>query len=505
MGKEIDPGAASAPSGVMTKTVQSSAWIYGRHFVTNIFNLGAMAILARQLDPRDFGLVALAQVLLRFVALLGASGIGDYVIFDREEGREGRVHAAFWLGLSFACLTGLIGIALVPLLVRFYGEPALQAVLLVLIAKHVLDQLYVVPDALIKRTLDYRKLVARDTVLEISSAAASVWMALRGWGVWSLVLPALFVSPIRVAAVLWMARWLPRLPFRRSEWPRIWRYSANAIGANLATSILAEGDTLVVGKALGSEALGIYNFAWQTANLVSRNVSGAVGKVAMPALAAVGGKMERLRLAFHRMLRLLATISFPMLVGLFVVAEEFVLTVYGPKWTDAVLPLRILILFAMRHCIGAPANSLCLVVGRPDIGFKVGAAVVPLYLLSIWIGSKYGVVGVAAGVTLSRTLGGIFAFWVSARLLGEGMGPVLRQLAQPFAAACLMGGIVAVVRLSLQRFGLPVPFLLVLLTCTGFAAYVVLLSTRYRGLQGELRAVWRALFSRRVTAPGVTS
>src|SRR5882724_10784229 len=104
----------AARQNLTERTVKSGAWIYGRTYVTGFINLGAMAILARQLRPADFGLVALAQVLLRFMVALGTGGIGDYVIYDRKEGREGRVHTAFWLNTLFAVCIAAFGLATLP-------------------------------------------------------------------------------------------------------------------------------------------------------------------------------------------------------------------------------------------------------------------------------------------------------------------------------------------------------------------------------------------------------
>ncbi len=275
--------------------LQSSAWLYGRMLVTNVINLGVMAILARQLTPAEFGLVALAQVLLRFLAIVGAAGVGDYVIFDKQEGREERAQAAFWMNTALSFLVMGVGLLGVPWITHFYLEPGLGAVLVAFLIGYALGQLSTVPDALLMKSLDYEKLVIRDTALEILTSLLMVVLALAGLGVWSIVLPGLAAAPLRAVLVFWMARWWPRLPLRVRLWRNIFRFSANVIGANLATTISAEGDTLIIGKSLGSAELGLYNLAWQSGMLISRTVTGVVGKLSMPALSAVADDLPRLR------------------------------------------------------------------------------------------------------------------------------------------------------------------------------------------------------------------
>jgi len=463
--------------------------MYGRGLVTTIINLGVMAILARQLTPADFGLVALAMVVLRFMTILAASGVGDYVIYDNKEGREERAQAAFWMDISLSAAIVGLGVLAIPLVTRFYKDPGLGTVLLALAFRYLLSQFSVVPDALIKKSLDFHKLVIRDTVLEIFSSLASVFMALTGWGVWSLVIPGLICAPMRAVMVWFMAAWHPKFPLRVHLWRVVFRYSINIIGTNFANSVVAEGDTLIVGKALGTAQVGLYNLAWQNANAVSRNVSTTAGKLAMPALSSVSENLERLRTNFNRMFRLIGIVSFPLLIGLFVVADLFILTIYGPQWEPSVLPLRILIVYAIRHSVGSPASVIYNVVGRPEIGLRFNLCFIPFYLISIWAGSLHGIVGVAIGVTVVRTLGGLVGFWIASFLIKERFFELLRQLFQPFCASVVMGLVVLGARTALEFTSVPQVAELFLLVGIGGCVYLLLLVTIYRALMEDLVTV----------------
>lgn len=476
-----------------SKVVRGSAWVYGRGLVTSVFNIGVMAILARQLTPADFGLVALASVLLRFLAILASNGVGDYVIHDNKEGREERAQAAFWMDLALSSAVTMFGFAAIPLITNFYSDLGLAWILVALLLRYPIDSMAAVPDALIKKSLDFQTLAIRDTVLEIISGLGSILMALTGWGVWSLVIPGLMLAPVRLVIVFWLAGWVPRLPLQIHLWGAVMKYSASIIGANIANTIASEGDTLLIGKTLGSSALGLYNMAWQNANLVGRNVTSTVGKLAMPALSAVSQDAARLREAFNRMARLLAIVSFPLLIGMFVVADLFILTLYGAQWQESILPLRILIIFALRQTVGGPASVIYNVVGRPDLGMKFGLGFIPFYLLSIWLGSFYGIVGVAIGVTATRTIYGMIQFAIGAQLVQESLFDLLKELAQPASAAALMGAGVFIMRLVLEQIQMFQLANLVILVCVGGAFYFLILSTVYRNLLLDLITVVESL------------
>lgn len=484
-----DNSQPSKPSNkiVLNKVVRGGAWVYGRMLLTNAINLGVMAILARKLSPADFGLVALAGVIMRFMVVVGAEGINEFVIYDNKEGREERVQAAFWMDMTFSVTATLIGLLLVPLITHFYTEPGLGSLLLIMFLRYPLDTLSKVPDALIKKSLDFQKLVIRDTILEIVTSLTCVGMALVGCGVWSLVIPGVVASPLRVIMVYRMTRWRPRFAFHFKHWPRIFSYSANVIGGTLVSLVVNDGDTLLIGKLMGSIALGVYNLAWTVANMVSRNITGLVNNLAFPALSAVSGDLERLRTGVSYMLRILSIATFPLLIGLFVVADNFILTVYGVQWREAILPLRILIIFALRLAVGSPTGVVYKAIGRTDITFKLGLYSIPFYLISIWAGSYYGIVGVAAGVTIVRTLVGLINFELMARCLKIGLIKVIEPMIPAFLASCWMSGVVFVVKLLLYAF-LPENnlFNLLVLVSVGGLTYLLLLRTVYNALAHDL-------------------
>jgi PST family polysaccharide transporter len=423
----------------------------------------------------------------RFLLVAGGGGVAAYVIYDRADGREDRLHAAFWLNIVAAVFACTIALALAPLIGRFYALPGLVPVLAALVGAYFLQQLSVVPDAVLRKSLNYRLLAIRDTVLEVTSSLVSVTLAIRGFGVWSLVAPQVLTSALGAASNFRLAGWAPTLKFGFRDWPRIFRFSSSSIIAETANTLAAEGDTLVIGKTLGLGPLGIYNLAWTTANLVSRNVSGVVGRIALPALSAIADDESRLRAGVGRIMRTLAITSFPLLVGMFVLADKLVLTLYGTQWAASVLPLRILIVFALRRAVGAPVTALYDVLGRPDIGMKLSLLFIPCYLLSIWIGSYSGIVGVAAAVTLVRTFHGFLQFYVVARLLKISMGELLGPLMPALSSSLIMGAAVFGASAALDSYAdINTALSLLLLSAFGAACYVALLRTAFKELAQDV-------------------
>jgi PST family polysaccharide transporter len=471
------------------RVVHSSAWLYGRRLVSSFFGLFVTALLARRLSPADFGLVALAGVTLKLVTSVGPVGVGSFIIYDREEGREERVHAAFWLNLVLTLLVTGIAFTLVPLVVRYYRMRELAPVLYFLLVQFAVSQFNGVPDALIQRALDFKKLVLRETILDLINGVAMVAMALTGYGVWSLLVPQFFITPIRVMIGFKLAGWRPTLPPRRPLWAPIFRYSLHASGSAFVNFLVNEGDTLTIGRRLGATDVGFYNRAWSSANIVGSNVTSVVANVSLPALSAVSSEKARLRAALNRMLRTLAMVSSPLLIGLLVVSDLFVITLYGLKWQPSVLPLQILIIYALRQTVGSPATVIFNVVGRPDVNFKLGLVFLPFYLASVIIGSSFGIVGVAAGVMLSRTSFGFVNFYFVARFTQQSLMEILTPLLRPVLASLLMGCVVFVLRLALPAASMPPWALLLVLSTAGALAWLLILRFLFSDLLAEMISI----------------
>ncbi len=459
--------------GVAERTIANAGWLLARRVSGNVIRLVAIAVLARHLTPAQFGVVALAQVLLQFITLVGEAGTGTYVIYDDGPGRERRVHAAFWLNLVVTLVQCAVCLAVLPLVGRFFDPGHLVPVLAALVAVFLLRQLAIVPEALLQRALRHGALAKRDIVVDLLSAAASVALAFSGAGVWSLVVPSLVLEPVRLAIAVAMSGWRPRLPFHTGEWRGVLRYTAPLMGSNVLIPVTNDGDTLVVGKLLGAAAVGYYNVAWQLANLVGRNITAVVASMTMPALALLRGDDDRLRAGYLRMVSFLALVCFPLLVGMAVVAGDLIPTVYGPRWEPAVGLLRIFVVFTLVRSVTSPSSMVYNVTGRPDIGLRVVLWTTPLYVLAVAVGSRWDATGIAAGVMVARTGGAIVDTRLAARQIGLGLRAVAGAVRGPAVIATVMGAAVWVARQGMAHAGLGAPARLLLSVPLGAALYAV--------------------------------
>ncbi len=439
--------------------VTSGLWVFARIFVTKVSRIFVIAVLARRLDPADFGVVALALVVFQLLTLPGAEGVNQFVVHDTKEGREERCQAVFWMDLLFACGSTTVGFLLLPYLGMFSDDLRLSAILSVLLFIAPVNSLSRVPDALLRKEFKFKQVEIRDLSIALGIGAIAVTMVLLDYGVWSLVVPALIGAVAKAIAVYQLCEWRPKARLYLSRWPRVFAYYRSIIGAAATSFVVTQGDTALVGKLFGTAVLGFYNVAWQGANLVNNLVVMIGNQLALPVLARVGDgpdSIEERGVVLLRVIRTLASLTFPMFVVLFVVADVFVLTIFGEQWGSSVVIMKILLIYALRYALSPAIGAFFSAIARPEVMFRLGMFTIPFYIAGILVGANFGILGVAVAVAAVRTASGLVGFALAARILNMAFPRFVQPMLPPLMAAILVGGTLHYIKFAIVPAWLPV-------------------------------------------------
>ncbi|MBX2944897.1 MAG: lipopolysaccharide biosynthesis protein [Cyclobacteriaceae bacterium] len=394
-----------------------------------------MAYLARVLSKEDFGMLAISSVLISLINTLGTSGIAEYIIYYDEEDKSDVINAAFWLNLLLTILIVFVVILVGPYWSSLYNDSKIFALLVLLLVSFFFEMSSTIPKGLLRKELNYSTLVFYGSVSQTTIAVGKVVCAYGGFGVFSLALPQAIVSPFLMVAFYLKTQWRPELSLGFKYFKPIMNYSKHLIGGRLLTKLVNEGDNLIVGKLVGLEGLGVYTLAFQLANLVTTNVVFLVNDLVLPVLSKVKRDVVRLREVYLKMIQLLSLISFPLIIGLALAAEPIVMIIYGSKWSEAIVPFQVLSFFALGRSLSSPSSSLFSAVGKPKLGFLFTLIVAPVFLLSVWLGSYYGVIGVATSTTIVRSLASVAALLVAAHLIDLPGGQLFERFKKTFALA----------------------------------------------------------------------
>jgi len=311
-----------AVSGIKWSTV-SQVGRQGTQLVTTI-------ILARLLSPSDFGLVGMAMVVIGFIGIFKDLGTSAAII-QRKKLSEGLLSSIFWVNVGFGALAMAVLFFGAPLGGLFYHEPRVDAILRVLSLTFFISGLSILQQALLERSLAFKKLAKVEISAVAAGAAVGIGMAFSGFGVWSLVFQSLTTVSVTTILLWLFSTWRPKWIFHWSEVKSVSSYSLNLTGFSIFNYFARNADYLLIGRYLGAQDLGYHTLAYRILLFPLQNISSVIGRVMFPVYSGIREDNTRFAKAYLKVASTIALITFPMMLGVLALAKPFVLTVFGIK------------------------------------------------------------------------------------------------------------------------------------------------------------------------------
>jgi len=457
----------SSSGSVVSGVKWTSVSTMGRRILALLANVA----FARLLVPSDFGLVAMAGVLLGFIDIFKDLGTGTALIRDKDLSEE-RLSSVFWLNAGFGLAMTLTIVALSPVVAAFYHEPRVQGVLMGMAPSFFISALGIVQNSLLTRQMAFVKLAKIELAAALLSYVVGMAAALMGQGVWSLVYQVLANTLIGVVCMWFASGWRPRMMFRWLEVKPIMSYSLNLTGYNIFYYFAQNVDNLLIGRFLGTEALGLYDLAYKLMSFPMQAISAVFARVMTPYYAQAQDDLPRFRQAFLQVGAAIAFVTFPLMIGLLAVRGHFVLAVFGADWMPVATLLAMFAPLGAIRSVLTTTGSIYIAKGRTDLQLHWGLVSNLVVFAGLAIGLKWGAVGVAGGFTVTALLLLYPNFAIPLRLIELPFGRMMAVLRPAAVCSVLMFGTIAGADLLLQN-RLPETAALVALVVLGMASYTL--------------------------------
>ncbi len=365
----------------------------GVRALTQVLTWGSTILVARLLDPSDFGLYAFATSYMGIVTLLTEFGIGTTIVQFRNlsDDHTAQVNS---LAVLFGGAGFLLSCILAPLLAIFYRSPELTAVVIASSSIFLITGARVVPQAILQRDLRFRDLAINEGIQAVVTAVGSIAFALLGFRYWTLVLSSVLAALISTG----LAVRLVRVPFRWPHWHGLREavtFSQQTIASRVAWYLYQNADFFVAGRMLGQQALGAYNFGWTLASTPIERVTSLAGRVTPSILSAVQHDLREVRRYLLTVTEALAMVAFPLTIGLALVADVLVPLVLGDKWSAAIAPLQILALAAAIRSISPLFPQVLMATGANRRAMYVNLFALAVMPVAFIVGAQWGTSGVA--------------------------------------------------------------------------------------------------------------
>jgi PST family polysaccharide transporter len=385
---------ASTLQTLLSDSVFGVVWSGIQKGGASVISVLVHIVLARLLLPKHFGLVAMANVAVAFIGLVKDQGFGAAII-QRDNLEDKHLDAALWTVLVVGIVLAAAGIGAAPWVALFFDSPRLEPVLQVLVLSIPLASVSSIPEALLRRRMEFKSLSIRTLIANVVGGAVAVGAAFAGWGVWALV--ALSLTKMLVSTVvLWIATgWLPGLTYSIRHMKDLFSFGANITGQKILNFFNRQADDIIIGYFLGASALGFYSVAYEILKGMTNIVSRTMTNVALPAFSRLQNDIPRLKRAFLTAVRTTSVVSIPIFVLYAVVAEDLFLVIYNPKWLPAVSTSQVLAFIGILHSLVLFNPPILKSLGKPHWELALSVLNVVGNLTGFLIGVQYGFFWVA--------------------------------------------------------------------------------------------------------------
>ena len=479
----------TATPNLTQRTAAGVAWTSAFQVTRQVLQVISVSVLARHVPPAAYGLIAMAFLVTSLLETIRDAGTGQALIREKEMSDE-IASTAFWLNCGIGAVAASLVIISAWPAARFFREPQIIPVLHILSVSFFLGAVSVVPTAILSRAMEFKKLALVQTAAAIFGTLVAITVALAGGNVWSLVSGTLSIVTATTLGVWLLAPVRLKFAFDFEAARRILKFGLNLSGFHVFNYFSRNADNLLVGKFLGSVALGYYQMGYMLMTYPLQNFTLMVTQVVYPAMAKFHNDQARVRAAYLRTCLLVALVTIPVMLGLGITAPSFVRVFLGPRWAPVAGLLAVFAPLGAMQSIYATVGVLYNTQGRTDLQFRWMIFASAFYVLSFAVGLRWNIMGVARCYAIVWTLLMVPSFLIPFRLVELSGWTFLRTLWPTVWISLVMTAVCGAWRYFLYRIGTRNPFIeLISTVLLGIAVYVGLVLWRRPRVLGELRTV----------------
>lgn len=426
---------------VFIGSVWSLAGTAGQQTVSFIL----FVMLARLLSPADFGVMALAAVVIDLLALIGCLGQVQALV-QRRELDDTAASTSFWMLQAFGVAMTAAVFLTAPLVASIFALPTLEYVLQLLAPVCLLQTLSAVHEAWLRRTFGFKWLAARTVLASILGGIVSVGMALYGFGIYAIVGQRLIIAFVLTVMVWWSSPWRPKL-----RWSRADALSLARVGTDisLVTFLQIANVRIIdvaVGYLFGPQILGQLRIAWRLFDFVMAVAVQPVVNVSLSALSRMQGNGAAMASATIRLIGVSGTALFPLFFGIAVVAPDVMPALFGHQWDDAILFIQILAPISVAATINYFLSSALTAAGRTRWILWQAFAQVLLAIVLTVASAPFGVVPVLIANVVRASVIAVANIWLLKLAIGAQPATLGRALMPPLVAAAAMTAVLVAAR-----------------------------------------------------------
>jgi O-antigen/teichoic acid export membrane protein len=361
-------------------------------------------ILARLLEPSDFGLIAMIMVVVVIAGIFSDIGLGGALIQRR---RVLQIHysSVFFFNITVGLFLTLLSFFSASWIANFYGQEELESLIEVVSTLFFITSLSAVQNVILRKTLNYQLITKINVLASLYSGVTGIVLAYFGTGVWSLV-AQIILREVFINILIWKkTSWVPSFSFSFKALKQLWRYGFNMFLAGVIDTVYEKIDYMIIGKLFTPAILGFFHQAKQLNMFVVKYSSGSLMSVLFPVLSKIQKDKLYFQTVFIKTLGIICFVTFLLLGELYLVSEELIVGLFGEKWAPSVIYFKILALSGFAYPISALMVNVISSRGKSGKFLKLEIYKKVIQSVNLYVLFMYGVEAFLYGLIVVSVLG----------------------------------------------------------------------------------------------------
>ena len=423
------------------KVVSNLIWRFFERCGAQLVSLAVTVVLARILDPAEYGPIAKVAVFTSILLVFVDSGMANALI-QKKDPDDLDFSSVFWFNLSFGVFLYALLFLFAPLIARMYHDPGLTPILRVLGLTLVVAGVKNVQQAYVSKTLQFKRFFFATLGGTLFSAVLGIGMAMRGFGVWALAAQQLSNVTVNTIILWFTVGWRPKRMFSLERLKALLSYGWKLLGAQLLDTVYLKIYPLVIGVRYTDEDLAFFDRGNHLPNLVVENINYSIDSVLLPVLSDAQDRIDALREMTRRAIRTSSYVMMPLMAGLAACAVPLVRLLLTAKWLPCVPFLQIFCIYYAFFPVHTANLNAIKAVGRSDVFLRLEIIKKVLETAVLLFTVRIGVFAMALGQLFCGVASLLINAWPNRRLLGYPYRQQLRDVLPVLALSLVMAACV---------------------------------------------------------------
>lgn len=423
-------------SSLKQKAVSGVFWNFVEQAFLMLFRTLINVLIARQLFPSDYGLIAVVLIFMQISEVLVNGGMRDALIRKPELSSDD-LSTVFLFNLATSFLLYAVYYLVAPYIAEFYDIPAFVLVSRVLGLVIIINAISMVQNALITREINFKFLAKVNIAATFIGGVIGMVAAYNGFGVWSLVIQSL-IKAAMVSLVFWInSSWFPKLHFSFFAFKENFSFGYKLVLSDLINTVFSNLYQMVIGKVYSPESLGYYSQGRRLGEMPSQIFYTLFQRTSYPLLSSIQAENDRFNAIYLKLIRILSFISFPIAFLLILTGEPLIKLLLTDKWVNSIPFFYILCFSGMFFPITGISAYACLAKGRSDLILKFEIIYKLLMIALIALTFRYDIVIMVTGQGFLIILQFVMNFLVVGRVIRLNLKDQLNAISGAFTLSLL--------------------------------------------------------------------